>query len=190
MINQEKLMENKSITKDRETRKKRLRNKPYRDAHVASQINIAIPLQVRALREQCEFDQKTLANKAGMKQPRISAIENGSGKGLNLNTLLRLASAFDVALIVRFAPFSELNAWVEGLPYRVDGFSPNDFHVTTFEKDPGMKSQSILENATMSALPTPYKAKTQPQLPQREVNEIEPHSEISIGSNAQSNLPV
>jgi transcriptional regulator with XRE-family HTH domain len=106
----------------------KLQDKAYRDAFVGSQINIELPSQIRALREKRGWTQGQLAKKAGMVQPRISAIETpGKGK-LNLETLRRLASALDVGLIVRFAPFSEMIEWVEQ-------FSPDSFAVPSFDED-------------------------------------------------------
>lgn len=104
------------------------KSKPHRAAFVASQINIGLPFQIRALRKQREWDQKRLASEAGMLQPRISAMEKPGYGSLTIETLKRLASAFDVALIVRFAPFSDLLRWS-------DNFSPDDFQVLGFEKE-------------------------------------------------------
>jgi transcriptional regulator with XRE-family HTH domain len=86
----------------------KLRDKEYRDAFVASQIKIGLPMQCRALRENRQWTQPRLAEAAQMTQPRISEIERPGERKLNIETLLRLASAFDVALQVRFVPFSEL----------------------------------------------------------------------------------
>ena len=106
----------------------KLQEKAYRDAFVGSQINIELPIQIRALRERRGWTQGELAKRTGMVQPRISAIETpGKGK-LNLETLRRLAAAFDVGLIVRFAPFSEMIEWGEK-------FSPDSFDVPSFEID-------------------------------------------------------
>jgi transcriptional regulator with XRE-family HTH domain len=107
-----------------------LLDKETRDAFVSSQISIPIAFQILALREQRGWTQKQLAEKAGMLQPRIAAMEHPSGSEPNLRTLKRLASAFDVALIVRFAPFSELVEWAEK-------FSPDTFIVPSFDEDPG-----------------------------------------------------
>lgn len=85
-----------------------LKDKSYRDAYVASQIRIGLPLQVRALRKSRGWTQPELAEHANMAQPRISEIEKPGERKLNIDTLLRLASAFDVGLEVRFVPFSEL----------------------------------------------------------------------------------
>jgi DNA-binding Xre family transcriptional regulator len=86
----------------------KLQSKAYHDAFVASQISIGLPFQIYALRIQREWTQQQLAEKTGMLQPRISAMERPGGSKLNLDTLRRSASAFDVALVVRFVPFSEL----------------------------------------------------------------------------------
>jgi transcriptional regulator with XRE-family HTH domain len=84
-----------------------LKAKEYRDALVASSIRIGLPMQCRTLRESRTWTQPQLAEAAGMTQPRISEIERPGERKLNIETLLRLASAFDVALQVRFVPFSQ-----------------------------------------------------------------------------------
>jgi transcriptional regulator with XRE-family HTH domain len=106
----------------------RLKNKRYRDAFVASQISVGLPFQIRALREQRGWKQAHLAEKAGMLQPRISAMESPGGAKFNLETLRRLASAFDVGLAVRFVPFSDLVGWSER-------FSPDDFKIPSFSEE-------------------------------------------------------
>ncbi|MFZ0663429.1 MAG: helix-turn-helix transcriptional regulator [Acidobacteriaceae bacterium] len=105
-----------------------LRSKEYRDEFVAAQIRVGLPMQCRALRENREWTQPQLAEAAGMSQPRISEIERPGERKLNLDTLLRLASAFDVALQVRFIPFSK---FVDD----DDDVDLNDFRVPTFEED-------------------------------------------------------
>lgn len=106
----------------------RLKNKQYREAFVGSQISVGLPFQIRALREQNGWKQSHLAQKAGMLQPRISAMESPGGAKFNLETLRRLAAAFDVALVVRFVPFSELVNWSEA-------FEPDKFSVPTFQQE-------------------------------------------------------
>jgi hypothetical protein len=63
-----------------------------------------------------------------MKQPRISAMEKPGGAHFTLETLRRLAEAFDVALIVRFAPFGELLDWSHK-------FNPDTFRIPNFEAE-------------------------------------------------------
>jgi transcriptional regulator with XRE-family HTH domain len=99
---------------------------------VGSQISVGLPFQIRALREQRGWKQSDLAKAAGMLQPRISAMESPGGAKLNLETLRRLASAFDIGLAVRFVPFSELLAWS-------DNFTPDHFRIRSFEQDVSAK---------------------------------------------------
>lgn len=123
----------------RKTTERLKKSKQHRAAYVASQINIGVPFQIRALRKQRKWDQKTLAEEAGMAQPRISAMENAGYGSFTLDTLKRLASAFDVALIVRFSPFSELIRWS-------DKFSPDDFAVPSFEEELEQVESSTARN--------------------------------------------
>ncbi|MEW6674188.1 MAG: helix-turn-helix transcriptional regulator [Thermodesulfobacteriota bacterium] len=89
---------------------KRLQNKKHRDAFVSAIIDQTIPFQIRAMRlsKERNWTQKELARRASMKQERISMCENPNYGKLSLSTLKQLASAFDVGLIVRFVPFSDL----------------------------------------------------------------------------------
>src|SRR5271170_2093637 len=79
----------------------KLSNKEYRDIFVSEQINTGLAFQIKALREQREMSQGELGNLAGMAQSRISLMENANYAKFNLKTLERLASAFDVGLVVR-----------------------------------------------------------------------------------------
>lgn len=117
----------------------RLQKKQYRDAFVGSQISVGLPFQIRALREQRDWKQSRLASECGMLQPRISAMESPGGAKFNLETLRRLASAFDVALVVRFVPFGELVDWSER-------FNPDTFKIPSFKDDPALKEESALES--------------------------------------------
>lgn len=122
----------------------KLQNKEYRDAFVGSQINIGLPFQIRALREQREWNQSELAKRTGMLQPRISAIESPGGSKLNIETLRRLASAFDVGLLIRFVSFSELVDWAEK-------FSPDTFVVPSFVEDQLSKDSLLRSKAKVAS---------------------------------------
>ena len=102
----------------------------YRRAYVASQINVGIPFQLRALLKSRGKTQEWLAEKTGMLQPRISGLVTPGKTRPNIETLRRLAEAFDCGLTVRFVPFSELAKWSEG-------FDPENFMVPDFEHDQG-----------------------------------------------------
>ena len=105
-----------------------MRDREYRHGMVNAQIEIDLPFQIRALRKQRGWTQPELAARTGMKQPRISNMEKPGVTRFSLETLRRLAEAFDVALVVRFAPFSELLNWSRG-------FSPDEFAVPSFEDE-------------------------------------------------------
>src|SRR5580704_9075423 len=74
---------------------------------VEAQIRNGIPLQIRAMREDRGWTQAKLAEKLGTTQNTVSRIENPKTSKPSITTLQRIAEAFDVALIVKFAPFSE-----------------------------------------------------------------------------------
>lgn len=74
---------------------------------IESQIRHGIPLQLRAMREGQGWTQATLAEKLGTTQNAISRLENPRTGKPTITTLERIAQVFDVALIVKFAPFSE-----------------------------------------------------------------------------------
>jgi transcriptional regulator with XRE-family HTH domain len=89
----------------------RFRSKAYRDAFVKSHLSTNVAAQIYSMREARGWTQEELAAAADMAQARISIMEDPSYQRFSLTTLKRLASAFDVALIVRFVPFSELLEW-------------------------------------------------------------------------------
>ena len=92
----------------------RMRSKEYRDSLVEAEIANGIAFQIRAMQAERGWTQKQLGDSAGMEQGAISRLVNSSGNS-SLNTLRRMASAFDVALIVRFVPFSQLLEWTGNL---------------------------------------------------------------------------
>jgi len=106
----------------------KLRDSNYRKAFVASQINIGIPFQIRALLKARNWNQEELAKRAGMLQPRISALLSPGKARPNVETLRRIAEAFDCGLLISFVPFSEL-------VYRNQSFDPESFDVDNFEAE-------------------------------------------------------
>jgi transcriptional regulator with XRE-family HTH domain len=105
-----------------------MKNKEYRDGYVAAQIALGLPSKIRALRTERQWTQGDLARLAKMAQPRISEIETPGERKLNLDTLQRIASAFDVGLEVNFVPFGEL---IE----QSERFDPDSFSVQSFEPE-------------------------------------------------------
>lgn len=70
-----------------------------------------------------------------MPQNAISRLESPDYGKPTLTTLKRLAAALDVALVVRFIPFSEMVDWVSGTPRLQDGLSADTLGVPTFGEE-------------------------------------------------------
>lgn len=90
-----------------------LQDPEYRKGFVEGHAKDTIAFQLRAMRKAKGWDQSEVAEKMGNRklQPMISRYENPDYGKYSISTLLELASAFDVALAVRFVPFSELVQW-------------------------------------------------------------------------------
>jgi transcriptional regulator with XRE-family HTH domain len=85
----------------------RLRRKPYREAYVEENVRTYVAYQIRALREQRGLTQKQFGELIGKPPSVISRIEDPDYGKLSMQTLLEVAAAFDVALLVQFAGFPE-----------------------------------------------------------------------------------
>jgi len=124
---------------------KDLKDKEYRDEYVSSSVDVGVAFQIRALRDQREWKQTELANRAKMHQVRISELENPSHSP-TLKTLKRLANAFEVGLIVRFVPISEIVKHELNLGearFEVPSFNEEDF----FKEEPEteISSSSLID---------------------------------------------
>lgn len=94
---------------------KKLQSKKYRHSFVSSQIGASVAAQIASTRVARGWTQKELAKRANMSQVRISVLEDPSYENFSIKTLKRIAEAFDTALILRFAPFSEMLDWLTTL---------------------------------------------------------------------------
>jgi transcriptional regulator with XRE-family HTH domain len=91
-----------------ETLRSEFQDNEYRHAYAEECLNAMIAAQIKVLREQRGMTQKQLADATGMGQPRIPLLEDSSYENWTVNTLKRLAKAFDVALSVKFETFSRV----------------------------------------------------------------------------------
>jgi len=85
-----------------------LRLKESRDAFVDAEIRTTVPFQIREMRKDRKWTQEELATRIDSCQPTVDMFEDPDYATFTVASLKRLASAFDVALVVRFVPFSEL----------------------------------------------------------------------------------
>lgn len=103
-----------------------LTDEEYRVEFVSENIGTGLAFQIRHLRDSRGWTQDELAQRIDKaQQETISQWEDPNYGSYSVRTLKKLAAAFDVALSVRFVPFSELAAWVLQLtPQRL---APPDF---------------------------------------------------------------
>jgi transcriptional regulator with XRE-family HTH domain len=88
--------------------KQGFRNKDYRHSYADEFLNETIATQIKTLREQRVWRQVDLAREAGMPQSMIARLENVNYSSWSINTLRKLARAFDVRLRVTFESFGSI----------------------------------------------------------------------------------
>lgn len=102
---------------------------------VESQINHGIAFQIRALRNREEWSQPKMAERCNTAQNQIYRLENPTKAKPTISTLKKLAAIFDVGLVVRFVPFSQMVAWASGTPYMDRGLSTASLAVPSFAQE-------------------------------------------------------
>ena len=128
---------------------KSLEDPEYRRIFVDEHVSTGLAFQIRQLREDREWTQEQLAQRTGKAQETISLWENPDYGRYSLRTLKDLAAAFDVALLVRFAPFTDLASWVTEL-------TPERLAPPNFDKErsraPAVAGSVTLEQSIRFAL--------------------------------------
>ncbi len=89
-------------------KKKKWHIREYRHAYMEAAVEQGVAWQIKINREFRKLTQKQLARDIGSKQPCISRAEDPSYGRHNLDTLTKIAHAFDCALQVKFIPYSQL----------------------------------------------------------------------------------
>jgi len=111
------------------------RNAEARTRFVESHLAKNLAFQIRGMRDQNDWSQQELATKAGMTQNAISRLENPFYGKATITTLKRVATVFDVALVVRFVPFSQLVKWVTGTTFEDHGLSMESTTIPSFTQE-------------------------------------------------------
>jgi len=113
---------------------------------------VFISKQLKALREREEepLTQTQLADKAGMKQSRISELEGMNYSSWSISTVERLAKALGVAFTYRFEAWRDLVGRIEY------GLSNETLAIPSFERDMSLTSHGVFIRHDVSMLDTPY----------------------------------
>lgn len=80
----------------------------YRHSYIDEFTDAYIATQIKVLREQREWNQTELAERAGMHQSQICTLEDVNNASWKVRTLKKIAKAFDLVLVVRFEAFGKV----------------------------------------------------------------------------------
>lgn len=108
--------------------KQEFRDKETRQIYADDFLNTSIATQLKVLREQRGLTQTELAELAGMRQERISVLEDVNYSSWTINVLRRLADAFDLRLSVKFESFGSFL-------YEFETFDRQTLERPSFEDD-------------------------------------------------------
>lgn len=100
----------------------------YRRAYMQAAIEQGVAWQIRVNREERRWTQRDLADRLSTRQSAVSRLENPQAPGITLTTLIKVAHAFDCALVVKFVPYSELARDAEDM-------SPNRLYAASFQDE-------------------------------------------------------
>lgn len=110
-----------------ETLHEEFQDEDYRYAYDEEFSNTRMATQIKVLRD--EITQAELAQRADMKQSRISELENVNYSMWTISTLRRIAKALGVRVSFKF------ESWGDLLP-EIEKFAPESLKVPKFEDDP------------------------------------------------------
>jgi transcriptional regulator with XRE-family HTH domain len=84
-----------------------LADREFREGYLEDQVRTNIAFQIHALRTQRGWTQQQLAQEAGKPANGISRLEDPDYGRVSLTTLLEIAEAFDIALLVQFVEWDD-----------------------------------------------------------------------------------
>jgi len=104
----------------------KMRNKEYRDGYVAANVRHWVSTQIRLCAQQRGMTKHNLSVASGLSEGDIDLVEDPDETNVDINELLALASAMDVALSIQFVDYP---TFVD----RTSDLSKEAFEVNTFE---------------------------------------------------------
>ncbi len=123
-----------------------LAEKDFRDEFVADQVRSRIAMLIRTLREQRGMLQSELGAKMGKPQSVVSRLEDPDYGKVSLQTLLEIAAAFDLPLIV------DIPEWEEWLG-KMGRMTKSDLRRTSFDlesfKERARLTRTAIQNHTL-----------------------------------------
>jgi len=127
-----------------------MKAKDARVRFVDSHLRKGIAFQTQALRDKKQWSQEQLAEELDSNQNAVYRLENPDYGKQTLTTLKKVAAVFDVALVARFVPFSQLVDWVSGTPHVDPGLGPSTLDIPSFqtEVDLGVFEETSVQKCT------------------------------------------
>lgn len=118
----------------RENLKREFQDEDYRYAYDEEFANSRMATQIKVIRQQRKnMTQVALAELTGMKQSRISALENINYSAWSINTLRRIARALGVRFVFKFESWGELL-------HEAESFGRDTLEKPDFEHDPAFQA--------------------------------------------------
>jgi len=116
------------------TKLEKLRKKAYRDAFTKAHLVQGLAFQMKELRLSHKLTQEQLAKALDLgSQSAVARLEDPAYGKMSLQTLLKVASYFDVALLTKFVSYSKLIQETEDLS--PDAIAPRPFNEEFAERD-------------------------------------------------------
>nr|WP_281719945.1 helix-turn-helix transcriptional regulator [Nitrosomonas nitrosa] len=125
---------------------KEFSNKDYAHAYMNSHQSSRIATQIKVLREQRGLTQKQLAELSGIKQERLSLLEDVDYDSWTVATLRKLAHAFDTTLHISFIPFSQGIQDIEDFSREHLQVESREINLEHFKEDVGCKKNQNSES--------------------------------------------
>lgn len=95
--------------------KKDFESKEYRQVFAEQFVKELLPFQIEILMKHRGMSKQDLAKATGLSEQTIARAINPNSQSISLNTVIKIAAAFDVAFVAKFIPFSKLHEMVTNL---------------------------------------------------------------------------